>query len=71
MAQALARLAEDAVTLLCTPDVATLARCPAEGRVRLLLRTHGRRHWCSIRCGDRVPPRRPVLPPASRLVSFG
>lgn len=54
MAQALARLAENAVTLLCRPAAASLARCPAEGCVRLLLRTHGRRHWCSTRCGDRV-----------------
>ena len=33
---------------------ARLARCEAQPCDRFLLRTHGRRQWCSTRCGDRV-----------------
>jgi predicted RNA-binding Zn ribbon-like protein len=51
---ALAVLAADAADLLAGPDSARLAACGAAPCDRYLLRTHGRRHWCSIRCGDRV-----------------
>ncbi|GAA2266435.1 MULTISPECIES: CGNR zinc finger domain-containing protein [Kitasatospora] len=54
VARALSGLAEDALGLLCGSDAQTLAACPADGCVRLLLRSHGRRQWCSTRCGDRV-----------------
>ncbi|GAB3956117.1 CGNR zinc finger domain-containing protein [Streptomyces sparsus] len=51
---ALATLAADAADLLTGPDVALLAVCGSPPCDRFLLRTHGRRHWCSTRCGDRA-----------------
>jgi predicted RNA-binding Zn ribbon-like protein len=50
----LGAFAADAVALLVGPDADRLAECGAPGCVRLLVRTHGRRQWCSTRCGDRV-----------------
>ncbi|MFF5788444.1 ABATE domain-containing protein [Streptomyces sp. NPDC012693] len=51
---ALATLAADAADLLTSPDADILAACGSAPCDRFLLRTHGRRHWCSTRCGDRV-----------------
>ncbi|WP_052669784.1 CGNR zinc finger domain-containing protein [Nitriliruptor alkaliphilus] len=51
---ALAVLAADAAQLLTGPDSGRLARCEALPCDRFLVRTHGRRQWCSTRCGDRV-----------------
>ena len=51
---ALAVLATDAAELLTGADAQLLARCGAPSCGRYLLRTHGRRQWCSVRCGDRV-----------------
>ena len=51
---ALATLAADAADLLTGPDAGILAACGSAPCDRFLLRTHGRRHWCSTRCGDRV-----------------
>ncbi|MEU6404985.1 ABATE domain-containing protein [Streptomyces sp. NPDC046985] len=51
---ALATLAADAAALLTGPDAGILAACGSAPCDRFLLRTHGRRHWCSTRCGDRV-----------------
>jgi predicted RNA-binding Zn ribbon-like protein len=51
---ALAVLAADAADLLTGPDAERLAPCGAATCTRYLLRTHARRHWCSVRCGDRV-----------------
>jgi predicted RNA-binding Zn ribbon-like protein len=51
---ALARLAADAVDLLTGADASSLTACGASGCIRLFLRTHGARQWCSTRCGDRV-----------------
>ncbi|SFB15457.1 Conserved protein containing a Zn-ribbon-like motif, possibly RNA-binding [Amycolatopsis marina] len=48
-----AAIAADAIDVLTARGEA-LAQCPAPGCVKLLLRTHRRRHWCSTRCGDRV-----------------
>jgi predicted RNA-binding Zn ribbon-like protein len=50
---ALAALATDAADLLTGPDADTLTTCDSPPCIRYLLR-HGRRHWCSTRCGDRV-----------------
>jgi predicted RNA-binding Zn ribbon-like protein len=50
---ALATLAADAADLVTSADAARLTRCGAAPCVRFLVR-HGRRHWCSTRCGDRV-----------------
>lgn len=50
---ALATLAGSAAELLTGPDAESLAACDSAPCNRYLLR-HGRRHWCSIRCGDRA-----------------
>lgn len=54
LARLLGAFAADTVALLVGPDGNRLAECGAPGCVRLLVRTHGRRQWCSTRCGDRV-----------------
>ncbi|MCQ4040807.1 CGNR zinc finger domain-containing protein [Streptantibioticus rubrisoli] len=51
---ALAVLAADAADLLTGPDAERLAACDSPPCQRYLLRTHARRHWCSVRCGDRA-----------------
>ncbi|MCQ9179628.1 ABATE domain-containing protein [Streptomyces sp. IBSBF 2953] len=51
--QALGILAADAADLLTGPDAPRLTACPSTPCNRYLLRA-GRRHWCSIRCGDRA-----------------
>ncbi|MGW3158320.1 ABATE domain-containing protein [Streptomyces sp. NPDC001089] len=51
---ALAALAADAADLLTGPDADILAACGSAPCDRFLLRTHGRRQWCSTRCGDRA-----------------
>lgn len=50
---ALGILAANAADLLTGPDVERLAACGSAPCNRYLLRT-GRRHWCSVRCGDRA-----------------
>ncbi|WP_390898833.1 CGNR zinc finger domain-containing protein [Streptomyces cynarae] len=50
---ALAALAADAADLLTSPDAERLTACGSTPCTRYLLR-HGRRHWCSTRCGDRA-----------------
>jgi predicted RNA-binding Zn ribbon-like protein len=54
VARALAALAEDAIGLVCGERRGDLIACEAPGCIRLLLKDHPRRHWCSTRCGDRV-----------------
>jgi predicted RNA-binding Zn ribbon-like protein len=51
---ALAPLAADAADLLTGPDAGILASCGPAPCDRFLPRAHGRRHWCSTRCGDRA-----------------
>jgi len=51
---AMSVIAEDLATLLTGDDAELLARCTAAPCERYFLKTHGRRQWCSIRCGDRV-----------------
>jgi predicted RNA-binding Zn ribbon-like protein len=51
---ACALIATDAIDLVTGPAHADLLACPAPGCMRLLLRDHPRRQWCSTRCGDRV-----------------
>lgn len=51
--QALGILAADAADLLAGPDAERLTACPSTPCNRFLLRA-GRRHWCSVRCGDRA-----------------
>ncbi|MFE9258544.1 CGNR zinc finger domain-containing protein [Streptomyces sp. NPDC006879] len=50
---AMAALADDAADLLTGPDAERLTSCDSSPCTRYLLR-HGRRHWCSTRCGDRA-----------------
>ncbi|WP_116246878.1 ABATE domain-containing protein [Nocardiopsis sp. FIRDI 009] len=50
---ALATLAADAADLLTGPDAERLTACGSTPCNRYLVR-HGRRHWCSTRCGDRA-----------------
>ncbi|MFF3337000.1 CGNR zinc finger domain-containing protein [Streptomyces sp. NPDC002888] len=50
---ALATLAANAADLLTGPDAERLTACGSPPCTRYLLR-HGRRHWCSTRCGDRA-----------------
>ncbi|YCK38380.1 CGNR zinc finger domain-containing protein [Actinomadura sp. ATCC 39365] len=51
--RALATLAADTADLLTGPDAERLTSCGSPPCNRYLLR-HGRRHWCSTRCGDRA-----------------
>jgi predicted RNA-binding Zn ribbon-like protein len=51
---ACALLAADAIDLVTGSSHADLLACGAPGCMRLLLRDHPRRRWCSTRCGDRV-----------------
>lgn len=39
--------------MVASPDADRLINCDSPPCNRYLLR-HGRRHWCSTRCGDRV-----------------
>ncbi|MER7344558.1 ABATE domain-containing protein [Streptomyces aurantiacus] len=50
---ALAALADNTADLLTGPDAERLTACGSSPCNRYLLR-HGRRHWCSTRCGDRA-----------------
>ncbi|MFG1811191.1 ABATE domain-containing protein [Streptomyces sp. NPDC049040] len=50
---ALAALAAGTADLLTAPDAARLTACGSAPCTRYLLR-HGRRQWCSTRCGDRA-----------------
>ncbi|WP_346167241.1 CGNR zinc finger domain-containing protein [Streptomyces javensis] len=50
---ALATVAADAADLLTGPAAERLTACGSTPCNRYLLR-HGRRHWCSTRCGDRA-----------------
>lgn len=54
VANALARIARDAIEVLCGPNGQVIHQCEAHGCDRLFFRTHGRRRWCSNACGDRV-----------------
>lgn len=51
---AIARIAHDAIELLSGEDRNKLTRCQAPDCDRIFFRTHARRRWCSVRCGDRV-----------------
>jgi predicted RNA-binding Zn ribbon-like protein len=50
----LARAAEQAAGLLGGPDAARLRVCYAPGCVLYFIKTHPRREWCSVACGNRV-----------------
>ena len=50
----LARVAEQAAVLLGGEDAARLRACYAPGCVLYFVKTHPRREWCSVACGNRV-----------------
>ena len=50
----LAQIAEQAVALLGGEDAARLRACYAPGCVLYFVKTHPRREWCSVACGNRV-----------------
>jgi predicted RNA-binding Zn ribbon-like protein len=50
----LAQVAEQAVALLGGEDAARLRACYAPGCVLYFVKTHPRRAWCSVACGNRV-----------------
>lgn len=51
---ALAAVAESTMELLGGDDAAALRACHAPGCVLYFVRTHPRREWCSIACGNRA-----------------
>lgn len=51
---ALAAIAADTIEVAAGARGSMLRRCEAHGCVRVFLREHGRRRWCSTTCGDRV-----------------
>ena len=52
--QARARIAADAIDLIAGERGDDLIACQGPRCVRLLLKDHPRRHWCSSRCGERI-----------------
>jgi predicted RNA-binding Zn ribbon-like protein len=50
----LAQVAEQAVQLLSGAEAARLRACYAPGCVLYFMKTHPRREWCSVACGNRV-----------------
>jgi predicted RNA-binding Zn ribbon-like protein len=50
----LARIARESITLLGGADAAELRACYAPGCVLYFTKTHPRREWCSVACGNRV-----------------
>jgi predicted RNA-binding Zn ribbon-like protein len=54
VATALAQVAEQAVSLFGGDDATRLRACYAPGCVLYFVKTHPRREWCSLACGNRV-----------------
>jgi predicted RNA-binding Zn ribbon-like protein len=54
VATGLARVAGEAIGLLGGDDAARLRACHAPGCVLYFVKTHPRREWCSVACGNRV-----------------
>ena len=50
----LARVAQESIALLGGPDAAKLRACYAPGCVLYFVKTHPRREWCSVACGNRA-----------------
>jgi predicted RNA-binding Zn ribbon-like protein len=50
----LAYVAHESIELLTGPDAGTLRACYAPGCVLYFAKTHPRREWCSVTCGNRV-----------------
>jgi predicted RNA-binding Zn ribbon-like protein len=54
VATGLAQVAEQAAGLLGGAEAARLRACYAPGCVLYFMKTHPRREWCSVACGNRV-----------------
>ena len=54
VATGLAQVAEQAVGLLGEAEATRLRACYAPGCVLYFMKTHPRREWCSVACGNRV-----------------
>jgi predicted RNA-binding Zn ribbon-like protein len=54
VATGLARVAEQSVALLAGAEAGRLRACYAPGCVLYFMKTHPRREWCSVACGNRV-----------------
>ena len=54
VATGLAQVAEQAVALLGGEEAGRLRACYAPGCVLYFVKTHPRREWCSVACGNRV-----------------
>jgi len=50
----LARIAQESIALLGGTDAAKLRACYAPGCVLYFVKTHPRREWCSVACGNRA-----------------
>jgi predicted RNA-binding Zn ribbon-like protein len=50
----LARVAQESIALLGGSEAADLRACYAPGCVLYFMKTHPRREWCSVTCGNRV-----------------
>jgi predicted RNA-binding Zn ribbon-like protein len=50
----LARVAQESIALLGGPEAAKLRACYAPGCVLYFVKTHPRREWCSVTCGNRA-----------------
>jgi predicted RNA-binding Zn ribbon-like protein len=50
----LARVAQESIALLGGADAAKLRACYAPGCVLYFVKTHPRREWCSVTCGNRA-----------------
>lgn len=50
----LAKVADQSMRLLAGPDAARLRACNAPGCVLYFVKTHPRREWCSVACGNRA-----------------
>jgi predicted RNA-binding Zn ribbon-like protein len=55
---AIAAIARDVIELVTSPDGLRIRTCAAPDCDRMFLQDHGRRIWCSTRCGGRVRARR-------------
>lgn len=54
IAAGLARVAQESIALLGGPEASKLRACYAPGCVLYFTKTHPRREWCSVMCGNRV-----------------
>jgi predicted RNA-binding Zn ribbon-like protein len=69
--RALAVLAVSAADLLTGQDAGRLNACGVPPYSRYLVRSHGRRRWCSTRCGDRVRAARPQFVIWTTVINIG